>query len=328
MRALAQKQQGSQQASSGTSSPLANSHSGHHIVAKSLPDLQRMIGNQAMQRMPQAHSGPARQDGRTRQAARYDRDFGRSPVYVNRTARTNAQGLRSEAAEPKSTPSHAMRAEYPVDFVGPLQPGDTYAVPYDFVGPLQKGVIRSNSFHPTMTLVTPGKATSRCGGFEHKVKWGVPSGAATAAGWIIQRVDINFGVTDCSDKPVTPHAIDNPANYPFWEAWEFTRGGHVWVGPASARTPHSGDTFSGSDYGAGTKGSITLSGEVKGIVGFTLPAGMTVRNAAPAWSLPYTRTEPAQFASTLPGAAHVVKAEWNCCPSGKVTKATKVTATP
>jgi hypothetical protein len=55
---------------------------------------------------------------------------------------------------------------------------------------------------------------------------------------------------------------------------------------------------------------------------------MTVRNASPAWALPYTKTEPAQFASVLTGAAHTLTAEWDCCPNGTVTKATTVTTNP
>jgi hypothetical protein len=234
----------------------------------------------------------------------------------------------SEASRIPAASRGEQRAEYPVGFIGPLRPGDTYAVPYGFMGPLQQGVTRSSAFHPDMTVVTAGTSTSQCGGFTHKVRWGIPAAANNAAGWIIQKVGIQFDVKDCNGSPVAPHAIDDPAKYPFWEAWEFTRGGDVWVGHAAGGTRHSGDTFSGADYGAGTKGRISLTGEVKGIVGFTLPAGMTVRNAEPAWSLPYTRTAPARFASTLPGASHVVTAEWDCCPSGTVTQATSVAATP
>lgn len=268
---------------------------------------------------------------------RFAHDFSRIPVYQKGEQLTSSRGAhvslgKGETIAPATIKKDGLnpigRAEFPVDFVGPLQPGDTSAVPYDFVGPLEQGVTRSSSFHPTMTVVTPGRATSQCGGFEHKVRWGVPAAANQTRGWVVQKVDIQCDVKDCNNRSVTPHPIDNPANYPFWEAWEFTRGGNVWVGPASAGTKHSGDTFSGSDYGAGTKGRISLIGEVKGIVGYTLPSGMTVRNTFPAWSLPYTRTQPTQFGSTLPGASHVVTSQWNCCPSGTVTQGTRVTATP
>jgi hypothetical protein len=219
-------------------------------------------------------------------------------------------------------------AEVPVDFVGPLKPGDTRAVPHDFAGPLQPGVARSSSFHPTITVVTPGTRTSDCGGYTYKVKWGIPASEATSSGWIIQKVNKTFEASDCNNRPVAPIPFDDPAGYPFWEAWEFTAGQNVWVGPAAGGSPHSGDTFGGTDYGPGTKGKKIITAEVKAIAGFTLPPGMTARNAAPAWALPYTRTEPPQFASTLGGAAHTLTAEWNCCPSGTVTKPTTVATNP
>ncbi|MEV6871424.1 hypothetical protein [Amycolatopsis sp. NPDC051128] len=219
-------------------------------------------------------------------------------------------------------------AELRADFIGPLQPGDTRAVPHDFVGPLQPGIARSSSFHPTITVVTPGAKISDCGGYAYKVQWGIPAGEAGSSGWIVQKVTKTFEASDSNGNPVAPVAFDDPAGYPFWEAWEFTAGQNVWVGPAVGGARHSGDTFSGSDYGPGTKGRKTVTGEVKGIVGFAPPPGMTVRNAAPAWALPYTRSEPAAFAGTLGGAAHTLTSEWNCTPSGTVAQATTVRTNP
>jgi hypothetical protein len=244
------------------------------------------------------------------------RSYGRGP------------GHEGETIDGSDDEVDTIEAEYPVDFVGPLQPGDTRAVPHDFVGPLQPGVTRSASFHPLMTVVTPGTATSDCGDYTYKVQWGIPASEAASSGWIVQKVNKTVEVTDCDGNAVTPSAADDPAGYPFWEGWEFTPGQHVWVGPASAASPHSGDTFGGSGYGPGTKGKKTITGEIKAIVGFTMPAGMAPRNIAPAWALPYTRTEPPQFASTLPGAAHTLTSEWNCCPTGTVTKRTTVTTNP
>jgi hypothetical protein len=284
-------------------------------------------------------SADERQPGSIATAPRFGHDFSRISVSP----------VRGEHARPGRVPPSSFgegedgdpeaqieiegtdppgEAEFPIDFVGPLQPGDTRAVPHDFVGPLQAGVTRSPSFHPTITVATPGTRRSDCGAYTYKVRWGIPASEARSAGWIIQKVNKTFEATDCNGRPVTPTSFDDPSGYPFWEAWEFTAGQNVWVGPASSGSAHSGDTFSGSDYGAGTKGKKTVTGEVKAIVGFTLPAGMTARNAAPAWALPYTRSEPAQFANTLPGAAHTLTAEWNCCPSGTVTRATAVTTNP
>lgn len=320
MRSYAENSKTTQQAMPSKTTTPGLAHFTQNPKVNSILHTQRTIGNKAVKRLLKKNTADNIGDSATTEFSGFNHDFSRIPISSN--------GAHTGSLEEEKGMKPVGRAEFPSDFVGPLQPGDTRAVPFGFVGPLQPGVTRSSSFHPTMTVVTPGRATGRCGGFEHKVRWGVPAAANRAAGWIVQKVDIQFDVKDCNNRPVTPHPIDNPANYPFWEAWEFTSGSNVWVGPASAGTRHSGDTFSGSDYGPGTKGKISLIGEVKGIVGFTLPSGMTVRNTFPAWSLPYTRTQPAQFGSTLTGASHVVTSEWNCCPSGTVTQATNVTATP
>jgi len=293
VRTVAQTSRAAQQATAARPATPGRARPGQGGAASALLHLQRTIGNQAVQRLLRPEPAPP------------------------------GEGEAIGDEEPLQA-----EAEYPTSFVGPLAPGDTLAVPANFVGPPAPGVVRSASFHPTMQVVTAGARTSDCGAYTYKVKWGVPAGLGTAAGWIVQKVTKQFEATDCSGNPVPPVAFDNTANYPFWEAWEFTAGGDVWVGPASGRTPHTGDTFGGSDYGAGTKGKKTVTGEVKGIVGFALPPGMTVRNAAPAWALPYTRVEPPQFASTLHGAAHTLTSEWNCCPNGTVTQATTVGTNP
>jgi hypothetical protein len=184
------------------------------------------------------------------------------------------------------------------------------------------------SFHPTITVTDPGHRTTDCGAYTYGVRWGIPASEATTSGWIVQKVNKTFAARDCAGHPVAPQSIDDPSGYPFWEAWEFTSGRNVWVGPASGGSRHSADTFGGPNYGNGTSGRKVITGEVKAIVGFVPPPGMTVRNAAPAWSLPYTRSEPPQFASTPTGAAHTLTAEWNCCPDGTVTQATAVATNP
>jgi hypothetical protein len=252
---------------------------------------------------------------------------GQVPSYSKATSSATA-GRRSGEGEALGDEPTNSEAEYPVGFVGPLAPGDTHAVPHDFVGPLQPGVARSAAFHPTITVVTPGTRTDDCGGYTYKVRWGIPASEAASSGWIVQKVTKSFAATDCTNKPVAPVPFDDPAGYPFWEAWEFTAGQNVWVGPASGGNAHTGDTFGGTSYGPGTKGKKVVTGEVKAIVGFALPGGMTVRNSAPAWALPYTRAAPPQFTSTLAGAAHTLTAEWDCCPNGTVTQATKVTTNP
>jgi hypothetical protein len=322
--------------------PSESGTPGHADAARSrqvssILSLQRRVGNQAVRRSLQ-ESLDALRAGEPA-AAPPGRDAGRAPALpegvrhrpsVRRQAASPVEGesVRPEREIEAESTRRMGEGEYPVDFVGPLQPGDTYAVPHDHPGAVPAGATRSSSFHPTMTVTTPGTPTGDCGGYTYTVRWGIPASEATSAGWVVQKVRKTFEATDCDGNPVTPRPIDVVANYPFWEAWEFTAGQNVWAGPESAGTTHSGDTFGGSDYGPGTRGRKVITGEVKAIVGFVPPTGMTVRNTSPAWILPYTRTEPPQFANTLPGAAHTLTAEWNCCPNGTVTRATTVTTNP
>lgn len=308
---------------------------GHPLERQARTVMEQRFGreDQPVQRLLVSDAEKPTVSFSARAAAPAGFDFTRIPAYTSaaRKSQTNVPGEGETIGDEAGIPMEGNpvgEAEFPADFVGPLQPGDTRAVPHDFAGTPPPGAARSASFHPTITVVTPGRRTSDCGGYTYKVRWGIPAAERASAGWIVQKVTKRFEATDCAGKAVAPQAFDNPAGYPFWEAWEFTAGQKVWVGPASGGSPHSGDTFSGADYGPGTKGKKTVTGEVKAIVGFALPSGMTARNAAPAWALPYTRSEPAQFASTLSGASHTLTSEWNCCPSGTVTKATTVATNP
>ena len=119
----------------------------------------------------------------------------------------------------------------------------------------------------------------------------------------------------------------DPDWYPFWEAWEFTKGGKIWVNRTlSAR--HNADTFSTPDFGSETKGTVKIEGEVKALPGYALPANMKPTNKIPTGNLPVTRTEPPDWSASAKGAAHNLTVEWNCCPKGTRTKATTVTTTP
>ena len=72
------------------------------------------------------------------------------------------------------------------------------------------------------------------------------------------------------NSPWNPPEYD-PSFYPFWEAWEFTSGGKVWAGTADRGVAHVADKFSEGEVGDGSKGTLVVVGEVKGITNFALP---------------------------------------------------------
>jgi len=86
------------------------------------------------------------------------------------------------------------------------------------------------------------------------------------------------------------------------------RGGAVFVG--SSTSAHNADTYAQGPVGANTKGTTEVVGRADFYPGLTLPAGFTVRNAAPAWALPVTNTDPGLTGGT--GALdHNLTATWD-----------------
>jgi hypothetical protein len=170
-----------------------------------------------------------------------------------------------------------------------------------------------------------GPTTSSCGGFSWGAQWYLDN-PGTTDGFVVQHVRTTFDVKDDAGSPVdvktkSGGAID-PAWWPIWEAWQ-VRGGKVYVGTTT--TPHSADTYGIPALGAGTKGKISILGKADYYPGLTLPASMTAKNAAPAWALPVTTTDPALTGGTG-SLDHNIVATWDCT-SGSSDHKTTVTTT-
>jgi hypothetical protein len=176
---------------------------------------------------------------------------------------------------------------------------------------------------PTLTFSTvSGPTPADCGGFSWGVRWAVRNATSSTNGWIVQKVEYNRDVKDCSsppnDVPYSAGSGLNPAWYPLWEAWQ-VRGGNVFIGRSAS--PHSADTYGAPPIGDSTKGNLEVKGTADYYDGLTLPSSFTVTNAAPTWALPATNTQP-----TLSGGAgvldHSLEATWDCCTSTKTTTLT------
>ena len=82
-------------------------------------------------------------------------------VGSSRSARSCSEGETAE--EPRLEMEGIARvgeAEFPADFVGPLQPGDVRAVPADFIGPPAPGTVRAV---PRSTRPSPSSRPARGG---------------------------------------------------------------------------------------------------------------------------------------------------------------------
>src|SRR6202048_4863198 len=109
-----------------TTSPTPGPRFGRGGAANSIHHLQRMIGNQALQRLLRSQA----------------------------VASGGGEAGTDTKIEIQAT-GPVDQAELPVGVVGALRPGDPRAVSHDFIRPLQSGAVRSSSLHPTITVVTP-----------------------------------------------------------------------------------------------------------------------------------------------------------------------------
>lgn len=201
------------------------------------------------------------------------------------------------------------------------------------------GSSNSVPFTPGISVVTAGHATDDCGGADYQVQFSIPAAFTTQQGWIVQRVDTKYDVKDCCDRQLDVRDRLNgpgettydPSWYPKWEAWQFTNGGNVWVGWAAQGSPHVKDTFSALDIGDRSKGTLVVSGKVKGITNYALPSDFQVGSAGgSSGTLPDTTTMPPGWDQVGGGAVHSMTVTWGCCktPNGGVKQRTEVRTTP
>ena len=178
------------------------------------------------------------------------------------------------------------------------------------------GCERKTEFAPGMSVVMAPKATGDCGGAFVAVAWEIPRAYKNDWGSIVQMVTMNYDVKDCNNNPIdvkkhTNGSVD-PAQYPAWEGWTFENGV---VKPQSDET-HYNDHFSFVDQGPCTKGTITMTGETKGIVDWPLPADFVSWGIPPFGDLWVTHTRP-KNSGDGPKKRHTLKATWNCCPGSR-----------
>lgn len=171
-----------------------------------------------------------------------------------------------------------------------------------------------------MTTVRP-VTTGNCGLYDFAVKWSIDNATSSTQGWVVQHVTSPFNIKGCNNVAKTDAEVKalsggwDPANYPFYEAWQ-VRNGQVYVG--SSVQPHSADSHSWPGTGDGTKGSKTFTGHVDFYQNLTLPKSYTVRNKSPAWSLPYSKAAGNLTGGTGPQQYSLI-ATWFCCPKADGT---------
>jgi hypothetical protein len=147
-----------------------------------------------------------------------------------------------------------------------------------------------------------------CGAYSWKVKFNIENADESTSGYIVQKVDAKYNLTDCAGKD-TP--VRNLETFPIWEAWGVKRG-RVFIGDTAVA--RSDDTYADPNMGLGSQGSIVVKGIAEFFPNVILPAHMTAENPkTQAGDLLSTTTDPALIGGT--GAIpHDLTASWNCCP--------------
>jgi len=298
--------------------------------------LQAMVGNRAVQRLLSGEMAGASLDEEPGQViAGGDQKNGggdgqslqrQDGAAAHRTIRIGSSGPDVEEAQAKLN-SQGTGAPLAVDGIfGPLTrsavvefQGANDLVPDGIIGPLTWGVLDQGGTGPTPTATQPtlqkstvsGPTTVNNGGYTWSARWSLQNANNTTNGWIVQRLLVRQNVMDAGSAAVTPgQGIYGgfPASWtPYWEGWQ-VRGGNIFVGKTTA--PHNADTYSQGPVGEQTQGTTEELGQADFYPGITTPESWPVSNAAPAYALPMTRSDPGLTGGTGE-LDHNLTATWN-----------------
>jgi hypothetical protein len=154
-----------------------------------------------------------------------------------------------------------------------------------------------------------GPNTQDCGGFDWKVKFNL-NNASAADGWIVQKITYERNVIKCPDMPFLNDKIT------YWEAWRVTAGASGDSERLAGKFNYD-DQYSSPNF-PDTRGSTTITGEVKFFEGLALPASFTKGNKDTyAGGLPATNAKP-DFWDAANTAGHNLSYIWNCCTAAGI----------
>lgn len=296
MRTFADKPKATQRNTSASSMMPPRGHFGYSHEANPIFHLQRTIGNQAVERLLEANTRDAKGNATT-PIARFGHDFSRIPVFAGQvTEKQNALRVSGETVE------------------GSLNEGEDWLPATGDGGSPTPAPAPGGGTTPPAAASTPRLkkttvsplSTQNNGGFNWGVRWSIDNASSSTNGWIVQHVVVRQNVEAWhppllpgATRPIVPGQSPwgglSTSWYPLWEAWQ-VRGGAVFVGASTSA--HNADTYGQPAVGANTKGTTEVVGRADFYPSLTLPAAFTVRNAAPAWALPVTNTNPSLTGGT------------------------------
>jgi hypothetical protein len=308
MRAFVEKRQAAQRAGLSRPTFLARRRCWHPREPGAILHVQRTLGNRVVQRLLESEAG-AVNGGHTGGTARSDRDLS----SLSRGSGESAHGSLNEGDEWIPATGNGGSASTAQAPAAGTAPPAAASVPR-----LKKTTVSALS-------------TQRNGGFTWGVRWSIDNATTSTNGWIVQHVVVRQNVAawhppllPSVTRPIVPgregYGGLSTSWYPLWEAWQ-VRSGSVFVGGSTS--VHSADTYGQNAVGENTKGTTEVVGRADFYPNLTLPTAFTVRNAAPAWSLPVTNTDPGLTGGT--GALeHDLTANWDGVDGTGATTATTV----
>jgi hypothetical protein len=186
-----------------------------------------------------------------------------------------------------------------------------------------------------------GPTGGNSGAYKWVVQWKLDN-PSPQGGWIVQRVDFKVDAKEADAgtgkmntlkravgvKPMkkvklqAKFGVDPASLTRYWEAWQVMPGQSVTSYAQNGDVED--DTYAFPSFGPGTKGSVGSVGKAEFYEGLTLPNSFKVTNAAPAWILPLTRSQPKLEGGT--GAIpHTLMATWDSTKDGTDDKPDETT---
>jgi hypothetical protein len=233
MRTFVEKPKATQQTSTKSAIP-GRGHFGHSHEVNSILHLHRTIGNQAVQRMLDAHTEDRKQHCTAPGIPRVGYDFGRIPIHspVTGTVLQTGIGARDGRAQEADTitDNAAGKPGAPLTDEGPwIEMSGNGGPDTKPDAGVPAGGGASALPPPKLSKKTvSGPTASDCGGFKWVAQWELDK-KTTKGGWVVQKVELPYDVKDCSEKAVDPTKVGGlqPSWYPLWEAWRINKDQQV-----------------------------------------------------------------------------------------------------
>jgi len=135
----------------------------------------------------------------------------------------------------------------------------------------------------------PATKNDDLGSANYGVMWDIPDRSAN--GFVIQHVTLRGNIQDCTGAAAAMNLDVFAGNDNYWEVWRVINGS-VQCGTLTGPCQNSDDTFGTPTQNAGTRGTVTETGQVSFYPDYVLDANWITGGNHPALDLPHRDTAP------------------------------------